>query len=463
MLDVLLRHLLQYESMSVLLRYPIRGEGASAIADSIEAGIRDGELAPGAVLPTVRALAQALDVSPTTVAAAYARLRSRGLLTAQGRRGTRVNQRPPLPTVALAPVAPGRRDVANGSPDLRLLPSLGPALARLERRPRPYGLPSKYPALARLATAQFEADGFRPPALAVVGGALEGIERVLQAHLRPGDRVAVEDPGYTAVLDLLAALGMAIHPVALDDSGPLAADLERALRAGVSAFILTPRAQNPTGAAVDDKRARELRAVLERHPDVLVIEDDHAGPISGAPMVSLTGRRSRWAVVRSVSKWLGPDLRVAFVAGDETTVARVEGRQLLGTGWVSHVLQELVAGLWSQPDTARRLRAAAEAYRQRRVALIEALAGHGIAAHGRSGLNVWVPVAEELRTIAALDAAGWAVRGGERYRIRSGPALRVTVTSLAPRDAERLAADMARILAPGARASGGPTPLGRTP
>src|SRR5205809_1012358 len=126
-------------------------------------------------------------------------------------------------------------------------------------------------ALRAVARRQFDADVLPAGPLAVVGGALDGIGRVLQAQLRPGDRVALEDPGYVAVFDLVAALGLVAEPVAVDDAGPRPDALGRALGAGVEAFILTPRAQNPTGAALDAGRARELRAVLRRHPATLVV------------------------------------------------------------------------------------------------------------------------------------------------------------------------------------------------
>jgi DNA-binding transcriptional MocR family regulator len=152
-----------------------------------------------------------------------------------------------------------------------------------------------------------------------------------------------------------------------------------------------------------------------------------------------------------VSKSLGPDLRVAILAGDPATVARVEGRQMVGTGWVSRILQEVVATLWADAATERRLAAASAAYSARRADLVDALAAQGIRAHGRSGFNVWIPVAEESRTVSALAAAGWAVRPGERYRIKTPPAIRVTISTLGRRDAQRFAADLARSLQPESR------------
>jgi DNA-binding transcriptional MocR family regulator len=108
-----------------------------------------------------------------------------------------------------------------------------------------------------------------------------------------------------------------------------------------------------------------------------------------------------------------------------------------------------VAALWADAATGRLLERAAAAYAARRATLLEALAGHGIAASGDSGLNVWVPVPEEARATAALLDAGWAVAAGERYRLRSPSAVRVTVATLRdPDEAERLAATLAGALAP---------------
>jgi DNA-binding transcriptional MocR family regulator len=433
--------------MKTPVQYSITGTNASEIAASIERELRDGRITHGATLPSVRDLASSLRVSPTTVAAAYRTLRLRGLLSGQRRHGTRVSHRPPLLIRPAVTVLPGLRDLANGNPDIALLPGLRNTLARLEFRPRLYGETINRPRLLELARQQFETDKIPANSLAVMGGALDAIERVLQAHLRPGDRVAVEDPGYYEVFDLLRALGLVLEPVSVDDFGLIPDNLERTLKSGVAACILTPRAQNPTSAALDEHRARELRRLFDTSGDVLVIEDDHAGPVAGTPSLTVCHRKKgRWAVVRSVSKSLGPDLRLAVVAGDDTTIARVEGRQNIGAGWVSHILQEVVEVLWSDSVTAELLRTAADRYAERRAALITVLQRHGIAARGRSGLNVWIPVPEEVGVVTSLAAAGWAVRAGERYRLKSPPAVRITIAALQLSEVTKLAADVAQSL-----------------
>jgi DNA-binding transcriptional MocR family regulator len=423
---------------------------AKALTLALEARVREGRLPPGARLPTVRQLARQTGLSPTTVAAAFRALVQRGVVETAGRLGTRVNPRPPLSVPRPEAVAdPALRDLATGNPDPELLPRLRPALRGLDLHPPLYGGPPAQPELLRLAQRDLLRDGIPATRVAFVSGAMDGIERVLQAHLQPGDRVAVEDPGYTAVLDLLAAMGLRPEAVPLDDLGLKPAALAAALRRGPRACILTPRAQNPTGAALDAHRARELREVLGGHPDVLVVEDDHAGPIAGARAWStVPGGHGPWAVVRSVSKWLGPDLRLAFLTGDETTVSRVEGRQSLGSGWVSHLLQATAARLWSGPGTVKRLRAAAVIYEERRRALLLAVRRRHLKASGRSGLNVWINVPEEAAVVAALAARGWAVRAGESYRLESPPAIRVTTAALEVGEAERFADDLQEVLRP---------------
>ena len=402
------------------------------MADDVETALRRGELYPGGRLAPVRAVAMRAGVSPATVAASYQELARRGLARGDGRRGTRILERPTVAVPATLPVPAGLRDLATGNPDPALLPDLAAALARLEPPSRGYGAPAELPALVAWAHRQFEADSIPATEIAVVNGALDGVERVLATVLRPRDRVLVEDPGYPPVFDLLRAFGADVVPVAVDDEGLDPAALRRALEdERPAAVVCTPRAQNPTGAAFSPARVRALRRVMADHPGVLVVEDDHAGGVAGVPALTVAGARPHWAVVRSVAKSLGPDLRLALLTGDDETVARVRGRQQLGPGWVSHLTQGLAVALASGPGLGR----AAREYSRRRRALVTALQRRGVPASGRSGLNVWVPVADEQAAVAAMAAAGYAVSAGARFRIRSSPAVRVTIATLEPVEA----------------------------
>jgi DNA-binding transcriptional MocR family regulator len=414
------------------------------IAASLEQAIGNGTYAPGSPLPAIRALAGTVGVSPVTVAAAYRRLQQRGLVTAGGRRGTRVREQ----VETSAPPAQAARetdnliDLASGNPDPELLPPFGPALRALPVRPRLYGEAPVLPSLAAFAADDFAADGITAGSIGIFNGALDAIERLLREWLRPGDRVALEDPTSPALIDLVRTSGFVAEPVALDGEGVDPAGLQTALARGARALVITPRAQNPTGAALSPRRAVDLGDLLHRREEVLVIENDPAGPIAGAPARTLArAGRHRWAVVRSVSKFLGPDLRVAVATGDAVTMARVGGRQALGVRWVSHLLQQLAVSVWADPSSGRHLAHAADVYRRRRSALVEALAARDIPVLARSGFNVWIPVRHEASATQALARRGWAVAAGEPFRLRSAPGIRVTTSALAAASADRFAAD----------------------
>jgi DNA-binding transcriptional MocR family regulator len=435
-----------------MTQYTITATSARELVEGIETGIASGGLAAGERLPSVRRLASDTGLSPATVASAMAELRRRGVVLAEPRRGTRIASAPPLSgTRALMPVPSGARDLSNGNPDPAVLPKLTRALRRAATVTDLYGGPPTLPELAELAREAFHADGIEADSVCVVSGALDGIERVLQAHLRPGDAVAVENPGYAALFDLLRAHALVLDPVAVDERGMLPSELARALARGVRAVAVTPRGQNPTGAAFDRERAQALRAVLARAPQVLVIEDDHLGAVERAELHTMAGGREHWAATRSVAKGFGPDLRLALLAADGLTLARVQGRQQCGPGWVSHILQRVVLDLWQDHEVAARLERARETYARRREHLVAALGRRGIAASGRSGLNVWVPVADEAATVGALLALGWVVAPGGAYRLPgSAPAIRVTSAALREREAERFAADFGQIAVQGA-------------
>ncbi|MFF4591158.1 aminotransferase class I/II-fold pyridoxal phosphate-dependent enzyme [Streptomyces sp. NPDC001388] len=427
-------------------QYGISGTTAKGIASSVERGVAEGALGPGAALPPVRRLADELGVSPGTVATAYKELRRRGIVVTRGRGGTVVAAVPSVASRRPPRVPDGLRDLAGGHPDPELLPGLVPP-TRLSPGARSHRATPRLERLEEAVRDWMRPDGVPVEQVTFAHGALDLIGRLLSVELRPGDAVAMEDPGYHHLLDLVTALGLRIVPVAVDDEGVRPDALRTAVRSGVRALVCSPRAQNPWGGRFSAARRDTLVEVLRAAPDLLVVENDHASAVADAPLLTLTsGGLSRWVHVRTVSKFLGTDLRWAAAACDPTTLARHDGRLLLTSGWVSHLLQETVYGLLTDDGTRALVTRARETYTRRRTALLRELADRGVVAHGASGMNVWVPVRDESAAVNGLRSYGWWVAAGARFRLASGPGVRISVAELEPADAARLASDFAAVL-----------------
>lgn len=437
--------------MSQLYRIGRPPRTAADLAAVLERAILAGDLAAETKLPPIRAWAGELGLSPVTAGNAIKLLRNRGLVATDGRRGTRVVGEPPDAMSIHLPLPPGVRDLRSANPDPELLPDLNRILHKLDVHQVLYGELSVLVELAEEGVRRFTEDGVPASAdrFAVTSGGLDAIERGLRVRTRPGDRVAIEDPHFIRLIELVRMVGRVPEPVEVDERGMQPDHLERALEAGARAVILSPRGQNPTGAAFDAARAAELHDLIARHPDVLLIEDDHAADIAGPELHTLTNDLpGPWLAIRSTSKSLGLDLRLAVLTGDALTVRRMQSSQIVGQGWVSHVLQRLVHALWTDPVTARLLRRARATYAKRRDALRDALAEHGIVVAPRSWWSVWLPVHDEAGTVDALRDAGWGVAPGARMRERPQPALRISVATLEPAEARELAAAIAKVVHP---------------
>ena len=429
----------------------IEGGSAAEIVASVRSLVARGALEDGSVLPPVRVLAGQLGVNRNTVAAAYRQLAERGVVEGRGRGGTVVASPEPLRGEGAASPAPAV-DLAGGNPDPDLLPDLRAAFGAVAYDPPLYGASSVLPALRERAEELFSGDLDEPYGLSVTHGALDAIERLLGSALVRGDAVAVEDPGYLASTGIVTAMGFRPVGVRIDQRGMDPVALETALREGARAVVCTSRAQNPTGASLDGERAAALRRVLAAFPDVFVIEDDHLSLVAGSAYERVRSpRTARWALVRSMAKILGPDLRVALVASDPKTEDQLRRRLVAGVNWVSHLLQATAAALLADSATAPPVARARAAYARRAARLEAELRRHGITTAGPTdGLNVWVPLAaNEALVVDELARRGWQVRPGSAYAVdpaHSRPALRVTTSAMSTGDATRFAEALTGVL-----------------
>ncbi|MBA7966535.1 MocR-like B6 salvage transcription factor PtsJ [Citrobacter sp. RHBSTW-00671] len=423
----------------------IDGKTANEIFDSIRQHVATGTLASGETLPPVRELATTLNVNRNTVAAAYKRLVTSGLALSLGRNGTVIKGiSSPIALEGGNPDTP-LTDLSGGNPAPTCLPDLSRYFAQINKNPRLYGDAVVSPELKTWATRWMQDALPGVGEIDITSGAIDAIERLLCAHLLPGDSVAVEDPCFLSSINMLRYAGFSASPVTVDNEGMQPDMLEAALQRGARAVILTPRAHNPTGCSLSASRAAQLQKILARYPQVLVIVDDHFALLSASrwhPVIAT--QTTHWAVVRSMSKTLGPDLRLAIVASDPVTSAKLRLRLNAGSQWVSHLLQDLACACLSDEEYQRKLVQTQRFYAKQQQKLTTALRGYGIDLPVGDGLNLWLPLAHHSQSLAfALAKSGWLVREGEVFGVNTpSHGLRITLSTLNDSDIHKLAADI---------------------
>ncbi|HKB11331.1 MAG TPA: PLP-dependent aminotransferase family protein [Vicinamibacterales bacterium] len=420
------------------------------IARAIAGDVRRGRLRPGSVLPGTRALAQTLGVHRNTVIAAYGELAAEGWITSERGRGTFISTTLPdpqprrfasAPHITVDPVSPfdlgpsvtvpqcpsGHPATYNlaGWPDLRLLPtgSLARAWRRsVERHGRQtlsyvgaQGHPQFRAALASMLSATrgvaVDASG-----VLVTRGSQGALTVVAHGLLRPGDVVAVENPGYRRAWQVLSMTGARVVPIPVDAHGlsidRLAAAAERE---GIRAVFVTPHHQFPTTVTLSPARRRELLELARRYRFAIIEDDyDHEFHFDGRPILPLASADTCGSVIYigTLSKTLAPGLRLGYIAASRPVIAHLtQFRALLDTQGDS-ALELAVAELIEDGEVQRHVRKSRRIYRARRDAMLGLLAREL-----GDALTVGVPVggtALWVRVAADIDAERWCQSAAAR-------------------------------------------------
>lgn len=445
-----------------------------AITAAFEEAIAHGRLRMGERLPPVRQVASDLGVSVATIMAAYEQLTQHGVARGEVGRGTYVmglparnSSGPPGPgrtsrsmgsRLARPATIPWRRralaasaarlraaypeatDCTSGRPDPTLLPldllarAWRAALNATTHADLQYAGPEPLDALIRQLLPRLEADSIpaRDNDLIVGSSAQQMLVLSLQVAQVLSDKpemiVAVEEPGYPAALDTFERAGYRLLGFEVDEQGAIPASLDAALAGGASAVLLTPRAHNPVGASWTLGRMAELTSVLAAHSGVIAIEDDQfAGIATTRPGSLLADSRvaDRVVYIRSFSKSIAPDLRVAVAVARPRLRALITEAKSFADGWTSRLTQRALAHILADSALDMALEAACRDYAARRAAAARAVAA-GSACNvweGRDGVNIWIhlpPETDATDVIERAAALGVLVAPGDPFFIRPG-------------------------------------------
>ncbi len=422
---------------------------ASSLFEQLRTAIASGRLRAGDRVPPSRELAAQLGVARSTVAAVYGRLRAEGYLDGRTGDGTFVADvlprsalpgvpaptavhdllRPPSRTGRTPAPAALRADLRTGRPDPALFPLADwrrCVVDVLHAPPPGYGDPGGLPELRRtLAAWVARSRGViaTPEQVLVTAGAQQAFDVIARGLLAPGQRVAMEDPGYPPVRELLRHHGLHVVPVRVDDDGLVVDEVPRDVRA----VYVTPSHQAPTGATMSAPRRRALLALAEEI-DAVVVEDDYDTeyryvdrPLEPLHRLDSAGRV---LYVGTFSKTLSPSLRIGFLVAPAPVAAHLTDVRWVADSQPPHLTQSALAELIARGLFERHLRRTRRAYGPRRDLLLDglgALAAEGLLARvwpAHAGLHVFVELADghdASAVSAALAARGVAIPASDDW------------------------------------------------
>ncbi|WP_129838273.1 PLP-dependent aminotransferase family protein [Streptomyces sp. RFCAC02] len=463
-----------------------------ALADGIRLLVLEGRLPVAARLPAERELAGALRVSRTTVATAFESLRADGFL--RSRRGsgswTAVPAGRALPARGLEPLPPeapgGAIDLGCAqlpAPEPWLSRAFAAALTTLPQAARTHGdYPAGLPALRQALADRYTARGVptMPEQIMIATGAMGAVGAICRLFAPGGDRVAVDQPSYANVLQLLRENGARLVPVPMGE-GLTGWDLPAWRRVLSEAAPRLAYAiadfHNPTGALADEERRRDLVAAARSAGTVLVVDETMADLTidrdPGAlplPVSAFDPGGSTVVTVGSASKSVWTGLRIGWVRAAPELIRRlVAARAWADLG--SPVMEQLaVTWLLTEGGWRAALAERREELRRNRAAMVTALRDRlpewDFAVPG-GGLTLWVRTGglSGSRIADAAERLGVRVASGPRFGVDGAFEGYVRVPfvvagPVAAEAADRLAAAVERVAGGTVAGAGLTTPAG---
>ncbi|WP_433164034.1 PLP-dependent aminotransferase family protein [Kribbella sp. CA-247076] len=405
------------------------------LAEQFRAAIRDGRLQAGHRLPSTRDLAKDLAVSRSVAQAAYDQLHAEGWIEGRTGAGTFVTDVAPLQPAVRRRREP-RPDQDAGLLTLRpgipyISPTPDPGWRRAWREvsaqspPRGYddaaGLPALREALAE-HVGRVRGIACGPENVLVTNGTVHGLRLLLSVTLPPGERIAIEDPGYLNAVVAARDHRLEIIDVPVDEDGLQVSSLTEC-----AAVYVTPSHQYPLGGRLPVARRNEL-VRWARRTGTMLIEDDYDSEFryDVAPLPALAQLDlDRVVHLGTLSKTLSPSLRLGWLVAADTMIDRLATFRGDSGDWPGWPMQAALLTMLRDGYLDQVIRRNRRLYAERRLHTCTVLAPYGQVIGQDAGLHITLLLPEyvdDREVAAAARDAGVVIAPLSEYRrTTSGP------------------------------------------
>lgn len=253
----------------------------------------------------------------------------------------------------------------------------------------------------------------RPENVLITSGSQQAIMTVSNLLLRPDDTVLVEEPTYQGALDQFKLSGARIIGVPMDEDGLQIDALEEALRTARPRLIYSiPTFHVPTGCSLSTRRRQQLVTLAQEH-NIPILEDDFAGDLRydgrAQPTLKALDTNGTVIYVNTFSKALVPGLRIGFLVANGPVYEQLLIHKRTGDRASSELMQRALEAYISVGRYRSHLRKVCRTYRQRRDAMVSALAEwmppEVTWQRPSGGLFLWLTLAEGMNAADVLPAA----------------------------------------------------------
>lgn len=382
------------------------------ISTALAQGIETGQLAPETRLPSIRTLAQHLQVNAVTVVTAYRELEKAGHVWSQVGSGTFVRSAPPAQTTRQIYIPHHGTNFASATPTPEIFPVadfqrlLNQVLDRDGGHAFGYQESQGWAPLRESMHYYLAANDIDSPAesIHVISGAQQGIDLTAKILVNQGDTIFVEGPTYHGAIASFRSRGARIVSIPLNTDGPNLKILRQQLRRHrPKLFYAMPNFQNPTGYSYSKQKKQALLDLARQH-QFTIVEDDYLSELSFDPQVPhhpLKAMDNSGVVVyiKSFSKILMPGLRLGLLVApsglNHSLGAAKQFSDISSSGLLQRTLDlYLREGAWQQHlDRMRRIYSAR--YLKMAAALKKHLPQVSLTPPG-GGLHIWLQLPQGI-------------------------------------------------------------------
>jgi len=262
-------------------------------------------------------------------------------------------------------------------------------------------------------------------------GAQQGLDMLARLLLEPGREIVLEKPSYLGAMQAFSMRRPSYAGIAMDDEGPVIAELDAAFAKGARIAYLSPDFQNPTGRSYSlDRRlavletARKYGAVIledaaycklayegESLPSLLALDDTHGDPDAGTVIQ-----------LGTFSKTLAPALRIGWITAPRPVIRQLVLMKQAGDLHVSTINQEIALRAASKlfPSHLETLQDACRAKRDVMLGALEDCMPEGVSwSRPQGGMFVWLTLPDNINSrellIDAMEDAKVAFVPGQAF------------------------------------------------